>query len=275
MVAEMDDVPAFTVGRVVVALDAQCDHGAAIATACEFAGRWRCAVAGVFVVGADLVHLSGLPGVRQVCLSSGVGQALPGGDLAADIAALEARARRALAAAADRIGQQSTFSVARGGLAAEGVDLAGDDLLIVEATVRPFGGSFAFETRWRQVAAAARHAVLLRRRRSMAAGTVACLHDGSAASGRALAAAAGLADDRGQPLAVLLAPDLPAGAEAGLSSALAGRRPPARIQRVGPGGDAAWVRAGAALRPALIVVAADLSTDRWAGVPEADVLLVR
>ena len=49
--------PAFAVGRVVVALDAQCDHLAAIETACEFAGRWRCAMAGIFVVGSDLVRL--------------------------------------------------------------------------------------------------------------------------------------------------------------------------------------------------------------------------
>ncbi|BBK40528.1 hypothetical protein STVA_05480 [Allostella vacuolata] len=268
-----DAAPAsFAVRRVVVALDAQCDHAAAIATACELAGRWRCRVAGVFVVGADLVHLGGLPGVRQVCLSSGAPQALPAGDLEAELAALERRARRALADAARRIGAEMSFTVVRGSLSHEAAGLEGEDLLIVEGSMRPFGGGLAFEARWRRVAEGARQPVLLRRRRTAAPGPVACFHDGSAAADRALAAALRLAEDRAQPLAILLAADLPAAAEARLASWLAARRPPARLVRVGPG-DAAWARAAG--RPALLVVPAEMPGASWAPVPDADVLLVR
>jgi len=263
--------PAFAVGRVVVALDAQCDHLAAIETACEFAGRWRCAMAGIFVVGSDLVRLGDLPGIRQVCLGSG--GALPGADLEHDIAALERRARRVLADAARRVGAEASFTVARGGIdAASG--LADDDLLIVEATVRPFAGGFALETRWRRLAETARHPVLLRRRRAAAAGPVACLYDGSPAAEGVLAAAARLAGDRGQPLVLILAADLDDGAEAALAPALEGRRPAARIVRAGTG-EAGWSRSLAAERPALVVVPAAMPASRWATTPDADVLLLR
>ncbi|WP_374446672.1 hypothetical protein [Stella sp.] len=263
--------PGFAVRRVVVALDAQCDHLAAIETACEFAGRWRCAVAGIFVVGSDLVRLGSLPGIRQVCL--GTGGMLPGADLEHDIAALERRARRVLEDAARRIGAEASFTVARGGID-ETTGLAGDDLLIVEATVRPFAGGFALDTRWRRLAAAARHPVLLRRRRTAAPGPVACLHDGSPAAERALAAALRLADDRGQPLVLVLADDLDDGAEAALAPALEARRPPARVVRAG-GGEAGWSRSLAAQRPALVVVPADMPVGRWATTPDADVLILR
>lgn len=260
----------FAIRRVVVALDAQCDHVAAIETACEFAGRWHCAVAGIFVVGSDLVHLGGLPGIRQICLASG--GALSGADLEGDIAAIERRARRVLGEAARRIGAETSFAVARGGID-EAAGLSGDDLLVVEATLRPFGG-FALESRWRRVAEAARHPVLLRRRRSARPGPVAGFYDGSPAAERALAAALRLAEERAQPLLLVLAAELDEGAEAAIAPALEGRRPPARMLRAGPG-EAAWGRVAAGLKPALLVVPAEMPTARWAGVPDADVLLLR
>ncbi|BBK38948.1 hypothetical protein STAQ_40260 [Allostella sp. ATCC 35155] len=263
--------PAFAVRRVVVALDAQCDHVAAIETACEFAGRWHCTVAGIFVVGSDLVNLGGLPGIRQICLASG--GALSGTDLEGDIAAIERRARRVLADAARRIGAETSFAVARGGID-ETTGLSADDLLIVEATVRPFAGGFALESRWRRVAEAARHPVLLRRRRSARPGPVAGFYDGSPAAERALAAALHLAEERDQPLLLVLAAELDEGAEAAIAPALEGRRPPARMIRAAAG-DAGWGRVAAGPKPALLVVPAEMPTARWAGVPDADVLLLR
>lgn len=259
----------FVVRRVVVALDAQCDNRGALAAAREFAGRWRVNLSGVFVIGTDLLHLSGLPGVRQTCLSWERTGPLAGSDLEADLALLEGRARRGLAAAARLAGVESSFAVARGGFPSDTIPVGHDDLLVVEGLLRPFGGRFAVENRWRRVAEQARHPVLLIRRQAAGPGPVACFHDGSEAADRALAAALRLADERGQPLVVLSAdppPDL---------DAWRGNARPPRLVRVAGAADDGWARAAAAVRPTLLVVPAGMPAARWAAVADADVLLMR
>ncbi|MCC7275500.1 MAG: hypothetical protein IT561_22715 [Alphaproteobacteria bacterium] len=265
----------FEVRRVVVALDALCDNRGALAVASDLAARWRCAFAGVFVVDASLVHLGALPGVRQVRLSGGGVQPLEASDLEADIAARERQARRAVAEAAGRLGTTYSFSVARGSLSEELAGLGGDDLLIVEGTARRYGDRAGLESRWRRVAERVRNPVLLLRRRAAAPGPVVGLYDGGPGSVRAIAAAGLLAADRGSPLLVVIGSDADAQAEAALAEVLAALRPPPRFVRVAADDSAAWRRAVAAARPALLVVPTAMSDERWASAGDADVLLMR
>lgn len=264
----------FAVRRVVVALDAQCDNRSALATALEFAGRWGVRLSGVFVIGTDLLHLSGLPGVQQTCLSWERTGPLAGADLEADIALLEGRARRDLGAAARAAGVESSFTVARGGFPSAATPVEPDDLLVVEGVLRPFGGGFALENRWRQVAEQAHHPVLLIRRRASGTGPVACFHDGSEGADHALIAGLRLAGERGQPLVVLYG-DAAADAVADLAPMLRDIRPPPRLVRVAGTADGAWLRAAAAVRPTLLVVPAEMPAGRWAALADADVLLIR
>jgi nucleotide-binding universal stress UspA family protein len=263
----------FAVRRVVVALDAQCDNRGALSTALEFAGRWRVGVSGVFVIGTDLLHLSRLPGVHQMSLTAGAAP-LAGEDLEADIALLEGRARRSLAAAARQAGVEASFAVARGAFPAEAEAMSSDDLLVVEGVLRPFGGGFALENRWRRVAEQAPCPVLLIRRRGPGTGPVACFYDASEGADRGLAAALRLAGDRGQPLYILF-PDAAADAVARLAPVLRDLRPQPRLVRLAGVADGVWVRTAAVFRPTLVVVPAGMPAGRWAPLGDADVLLIR
>ncbi|MGE0719323.1 MAG: hypothetical protein AB7P02_28025 [Alphaproteobacteria bacterium] len=257
----------FAVRRVVVALDAVGDATGALAAAGELARRWHCGLAGVFVVDAALTQLAGFPEVRQVCFAGGGCQTLMPADLEADIRAREARARRALADAARRAGTTFSFSVLRGGFSPDRAGLAADDLLVVEGALRMAAGRTAFEARWRRVAEAAAHPVLmLRRRGGSRPGPVLCLYDGSPAAARGLAAAARLAGDRDAQLVVIADAD----AES-LQVRMPLGRPP-RIMRPPAGG---WRRAVAAARPSLVVAPAGAPADTWSEAGDADILLVR
>ena len=61
----------------------------------------------------------------------------------------EARARRAFAEAARAAGLTASFEVARGSIVAAAVNLAEDDLLVVEGAMLPFAGEIRMESRWR------------------------------------------------------------------------------------------------------------------------------
>ena len=142
------------IGRIVVPLDAASETATAIETAVRLAARWHVAVHGVFVEDEELIGLAGLPFARQVTLGAG-SEPLTKGDIEDHFRAAAERARRELAAAAQRHDVKWSYEVVRGPLTAD--TLAGEhDLVVAGATTRPVGGHFRLSSRcwsWMEVAA--------------------------------------------------------------------------------------------------------------------------
>lgn len=196
----------FPVRRIVIACDAVCDTAGAIETAAGLAERWGSELHGIFVEDDSLMQLAGLPFSRQVVLSRSAIEALTPAQLASECAALAARARAVMAAAAERRGVGWSFIVTRD---AEGMrSLSGQDadLLVLQGVVRAFAGRFQPASRWMDLACKAAGAVLLLRPPRHDGRTVVALLNGTAGLQRTLAAAAAMADFFRLSLAVLVKP---------------------------------------------------------------------
>ena len=211
------------VERIVVALDAASENRTAIGTAARLATRWKAKLHGVFVEDDDLIRLAHLPFARQVTLGFGV-ENLDLHQAERQIRAFAERARRELAAAANRHGIKWSFEIVRGAAADPTGIGSTEDFLVYGTTTRPIGGHFRVECRWWSVVEPGSASFLLAHR-DWAEGTVAALlHDREPASERLLDAAAQLAEAHNGRLAVICAPELAKtpGFEAWLDSRLAG-----------------------------------------------------
>jgi nucleotide-binding universal stress UspA family protein len=233
--------------RVVVALDASAPSLEAARTAAELARTLGAELAGLFVEDVNVLRLARLPFAQQVPSSGGAARPLESEVLEAELRALAAWAREALAREAGLVQVSWSFEVRRGPLPDEVLAAAGRaDVLVVGArghSARGRPGATA-----RAAAERAGTSVVVHARAARAGRGVLVACDGSPDSERALAAAAALARD--ELVAVCLAPD-----------AQAAERLAGRLRQVlpGPRATARWA-GGAGL--------ADLLATARAAVPE-------
>ena len=178
--------------RILVALDSSAASREALVAATAIARRLGAELEGIFVEDADVLRAAGLPFASQLSLPSGAAHPLDRRVLEAELRALAAAAREALADAAGAGGVGWSFRVARGQVSVELLHAAGRaDLLVLGRTGRglaPGPGGTA-----RRAAAAAKGPVLLHGGGARLDRPLLVAYDGSAASERALDAAARLA----------------------------------------------------------------------------------
>jgi hypothetical protein len=156
--------------RILIACDAACDISAAVEAAAALAARWHATLHGIFLEDENLYRLAALPFGRQASLSSAAGESLNTAELERLSAALGAAMQRALAAAAVEHGLEWSFGILRdlpSVAALVGIDA---DLLVLEATTRPFSGSWAPQSSWSGLPRDYGRPILLRRLPRIGAG---------------------------------------------------------------------------------------------------------
>ncbi|MDE0341814.1 MAG: universal stress protein [Deltaproteobacteria bacterium] len=180
--------PAFDVRRIVVAIDGSPEARDVLEAAARLAARLHAELEGVFVRDINLVHLARLPVGREIQFLTGQGRDFTAEALEADIRTREFTARRALAAAAERVHVQYSFRTAQGQVDVEYVTAAdAGDLLIVGSGSRSPWGTARFTHTAREVAERAPRSVLVSRPGAwFAAGVPLVCHDGGTGSWRAL-----------------------------------------------------------------------------------------
>ncbi len=201
------------VERVVVTLDAASESHPAIDTAARLAARAKTGLHGVFVEDEDLWHLAALPFARQVSTGAAGVQPLTADQIEPHWRAAAERARREIAAAAERHHITWSFAVMRGSTTAALSCASEHDLVVAAALTRPIAGHFRVAARWWSSLEAASGTMLLARRSWVASGSVvALLCDLSTRSVRLLDAAASMAEAKDAALVVICEPRL-AGSE--------------------------------------------------------------
>jgi hypothetical protein len=194
--------------RVVVSLDAVSENRPAVETAARLAARAKAPLHGIFVEDEDLLHLSRLPFARQTMLGAGA-RRFTTGEIELALRGAAERARSELYAAAKRHGVQSTFEVVRGASERAVAAVSERDLVVAGAQTRPIAGHFRVECRWWAAIAASPGPFLLARAAGGGEGAVVTLlRDRGPASARLLAAAAQIAETRGEGLTVVCPPAL-------------------------------------------------------------------
>jgi hypothetical protein len=193
--------------RVIVPLDAASETVRAIDTAAHLAARWRVPVHGVFIEDEELVCLAGLPFARQVTLGAGI-EPLTKDHVEDHFRAFAQRARRELAATADRHGVKWSFEIVRGPLTPG--TLGGEhDFVVAGAASRPIGDYFRIASHWQSWMATVAPPFLLAKREWGTGGSVFTLLRGrNPKSARVVDIAAQIAGFRSGSLTVAGAPGL-------------------------------------------------------------------
>ena len=193
--------------RVILPLDAATETGTAIDTAARLAALWRVPLHGVFIEDEELIGLSGLPFARQVTLGIGL-EPLTKDHVEDQFRAFAQRARRELAAAADRHGVKWSFETVRGLLAPD--TLGGEhDFVVAGAATRPIGDHFRVSSRcWSWMAIVARPFLLAKREWEAGGSVFTLLRRGGPQSARTLDIAAQIAGFHGGILTVAATPNL-------------------------------------------------------------------
>jgi len=176
--------------RVLVALEAGRPGLDALAAAATLAARLGAHLEALLVEDPDLLRAASLPAAFQLAAPSGAPRPVDRDAIEAELRAVAARAREALAAAVRPLGLSSSFAVARGEPWREVVEAARRADLVVLVDRGPAGRGPAVLPR---VAALARSSVLVLRRGAAVGARLVVAHDGSPASDRALDLAAALA----------------------------------------------------------------------------------
>jgi nucleotide-binding universal stress UspA family protein len=245
----------FVVRRIVVGLDASAASLDALSAAAALARRLGSDLRALFVEDQDLLRLAGLPFALETRLSSGASDRLVRDEVEGQLRALAARARQALERAAAQVQVSWSFEVARGAVTPRVLASAGEeDLLVLGAGGRLRSGRAAAGATARAAARGARASVLLLARGARMGDPVVAIHDGSAGSARAVAAAARIAA-QGEPPVVLVpgAPSERAELLAAQARDLAGPRARVRVLRAGR----PWLRSALVeLGPALVALGA-------------------
>jgi hypothetical protein len=223
------------IARVVIACDAVCENLAGIDVAAQVASALNAALRGVFVQDEALLNWAGLPFARPVSAAGEASSLSAESDLLHAFEAHAARVRAALEAAAQARALGWSFDVVRGQASLSTLSIGERDLLVIEASSRPFAGSFRLESRWlAEVLAAPRPVLLVRSPRVGHDGVVALIQAAGASAERVIATAAALALAGDRRLTILLAGAAP---EAGavldhLRSTAPALAPRCRIERV-------------------------------------------
>jgi len=150
--------------RIVIACDAACDIRIAVGEAAALAQRWNAELHGVFLEDENLFRLASLPFGRQVTLSPDASESLSVDNLEKVSAALSAGMRRALEEAAAQHGLEWSFAVLRDLPSVTALAEIEADVLVVEATTRPFSGSWRPPSAWSDLAENVPRTTLIRRR---------------------------------------------------------------------------------------------------------------
>jgi len=187
--------------RVIVPLDAASETNTAIDTASRLAARWQVPLHGVFIEDEELIGLAGLPFARQVTLGTGP-EPLTKDQVEGHFRAFAERARRDLAAAADRHNVKWSFETVRGPLAPE--MLGGEhDLVVAGAASRPIGDHFRIAARsWSWMAIVTQPVLLAKRQWESGGSVFALLRRQDPKSARVLEIASQIAGFRGGTLTV-------------------------------------------------------------------------
>jgi len=193
--------------RVLVPLDAASETSTAIDTAARLAARWQVPLHGVFIEDEELIGLAGLPFARQVTLDTGL-EPLTKDLVEGHLRAFAERARRELAAAADRHDVEWSFETVRGPLTPNA--LGGEhEFVVAGAESRPVGDHFRIASRWWSwMVIAARPFLLARRGWETGGSVLTVLRRRDRKSARALDIAAQIAGFRSGTLTVAGAPEL-------------------------------------------------------------------
>jgi nucleotide-binding universal stress UspA family protein len=200
----------FNLRRILVALDASTHSLAALEAATDFAAAMQAEMEGLFVEDINLIRLASLPCTREVRHTASVA-ALDLEQMERALKAQAAEARQALEAAARRARVQWSFRVARGHVAQEVLAAAAAaDLVALGKQGRSRSPQARLGSTALRALAGAPVALLLvehRRARACRLRPVLVVYDGSEGAGRALDAAARLAEASGVSLTVLLLAD--------------------------------------------------------------------
>lgn len=122
--------------RIAVAVDSSAPSLAATREMAQLAARLRAELAGLFVEDINLLHLSGLPFVREVGTFSAARRTLAGETLPRMLRGQATRAEQALAQRAQAFGVPWTFQVSRGEVAPELLAAAAEADLLALGLVR-------------------------------------------------------------------------------------------------------------------------------------------
>jgi nucleotide-binding universal stress UspA family protein len=200
----------FNLRHILVALDASAHSLAAVEAAADLAAAMQAEMDGLFVEDINLIRLASLPCTREVRHTASVAS-LDLEQMERALKAQAAEARQALAAAARRAHVQWSFRVARGRVAHEVLAAAAAaDLVTLGKLGRSRSPQARLGSTALRVLAGAPVALLLVERRRVGAyrlRRVLVVYDGSEGAGRALDAAARLAEASRISLTVLLLAD--------------------------------------------------------------------
>jgi len=196
------------VKRVVVACDAHGNMEIAAREAAVLAARWRVPLHGVFLMDENLLRLAALPLSRHVSLSTPQPSSAFGADeLQSLLAALAAGMRRAIEAAAKREGIDWSFAELRDLPSAASAAVAEGDILMLDAGMRAFSGSWRPRSPWEDAASELGGVVLLRRNEGRGRPSIVLILGNAEDHARTLAATRALARPRDRLHAVVLGGD--------------------------------------------------------------------
>lgn len=192
--------------RVVIACDAHGNMEIAAREAAVLAARWRLPLHGVFLMDENLLRLAALPLSRHVSLSTPQPPSAFGADeLQSLLAALAAGMRRAIEAAAKQEGIDWSFAELRDLPSAASAAVAEGDILMLDAGMRAFSGSWRPRSPWENAASELGGVVLLRRNEGRGRPCIVLILDGSSEDHeRTLSATRALAGPRDRLHAVVL-----------------------------------------------------------------------
>jgi nucleotide-binding universal stress UspA family protein len=194
----------FSIRRILVALDSSRHSLAALEAAAELAAHTKAELFGLFVEDINLLRLARLPFAMQVNASSGAAEPVDSERMERELRGQAAQARRALAAAAERVHVPWSFRVARGEVAAEVIAAAEEvDLITLGKRGLASNGQRLGSTAHAALTSA-RRSLLLSQHGSPFRAPVLVVYDGSAGSRDAYHVALRLARAAGHRLVVLL-----------------------------------------------------------------------
>jgi nucleotide-binding universal stress UspA family protein len=198
--------------RILVAMDSSRHSLAAMEAAAELAAHTEAELFGLFVEDINLLRLTRLPFARQVNATSGAAEPVDAERMEREMRGQAAEARRALAAAAERVRVPWSFRVARGEVAAEVIAAAEEADVITLGKRGLASNGHRLGSTAHAALTSARRSLLLSQHGSPFGAPVLVVCDGTTGSREALDVALRLARAAGHRLVVLLVngTDMPA-----------------------------------------------------------------
>lgn len=196
--------------RILVALDASAHSLAALQAAANLAGNLRAQLIGLFVEDVNLLRLASLPFAQELCWPTASGRRIDEAKMERDMRLRAARARRALAYAAEQAEAEWSFRVVRGIVAREILAAAHEaDLLSLGRTSSTLSRRHRLGSTALAAAVAAGRPVLLAREGADLQRPIVVTYDGSRVGALSLAAAARMAQANDSNLIVLIMAENP------------------------------------------------------------------